>query len=273
MTPGTGDSRRPRLSLPFTILAEPDTVRLVAGEDFRYTLTGEGLDRWLPALLSALDGRRSVAEALAAIEEPQRAAAAVVLERLYGERVLVEGSAADAHASISARLQPEGRGALLEDLAAGDPASAPLSILCQDRLDYDEALSFNRRCLDGDSPWMWATFGPMERGYVSPVFLPSSGPCLACLLGQFRRRSPAPEIYDALLEQGRSGKAIQPVPFPSEGVGILRDLIRWKAALLAETVPPAALYRLQVLDARTLEVSSHRVFLDPECGECRGRRR
>ena len=37
-------ARRPRLALPFTVLASPDSVRLVAGEDFRYTLTGPELD-------------------------------------------------------------------------------------------------------------------------------------------------------------------------------------------------------------------------------------
>jgi hypothetical protein len=76
-------------------------------------------------------------------------------------------------------------------------AGPALHVLCQDRLDYDEALRFNleppRRfgAVDvGDG-------GPLARGYVSPVFLPTSGPCLGCLIRHFRRRSPAPEIYDA----------------------------------------------------------------------------
>ena len=223
--------------------------------------------------MASFDGRRSLADALAGFDEARREAATRIVDRLYGERVLVDGTAIDAHVPASWRLQPEGRGALVQGLFSDRAGSSPLAVLCQDRLDFDEALSFNRRCLAGDAPWIWGTFGPMERGYVSPVFLPASGPCLACLLLHFRRRSPAPEIYDALEDQGRSGKPIQPVPFPSEGVGILRNLILWKAALLAESVPPAALYRLHVLDARTLEVSTHRVFLDPECADCRGRRR
>src|SRR4051794_6435571 len=33
---------RPRLALPFTFLTGPGRVRLVAGEDFRYTLAGPG---------------------------------------------------------------------------------------------------------------------------------------------------------------------------------------------------------------------------------------
>jgi hypothetical protein len=83
------DLRRPRLALPFTVLASANTVRLVAGEDFRYTLTGEGLDRWLPPLLERLDGRRTVGEAVAALSAEERLAAARIVDRLYfGDRGL-----------------------------------------------------------------------------------------------------------------------------------------------------------------------------------------
>lgn len=246
------DLRRPRLAFPFTVLSSPGIVRLVAGEDFRYTLKADGLDQWLPALLASFDGRRPLGE----LTEPQQD----VIERLYGERVLVDGSSFDARPTESHRLAAEGRGPLLDGL----PTDGSLSLLCQDRLDYDEALRFNRRCLEGAGPWMWATIGPMARGYVSPVFLTGSGPCLACLLRHFRRRSPAPELYDALEEQGRRGLPIEAAPFPPEGVAILRSIVLRKAALLSD----AAAYRLHVLETATLEVSSHRVHRDPECDAC-----
>jgi bacteriocin biosynthesis cyclodehydratase domain-containing protein len=271
MPPGSSDSRRPRLALPFTVLASPGTVRLVAGEDFRYTLSADGLDQWLPKLLASLDGRRTQAQALSGIGEVHRAAAASILDRLTRERVLIQGTAAEAHPARAFRLAAEGKGALLEGLASPDSGETALALLCQDRLDYEEALEFNRRCLDGGGPWMWATFGPMARGYVSPVFVPGSGPCLACLVLHFRRRSPAPEIYDALMAPDRG--PIEPVPFPPEGVAILKNLILRKAALLADPSAPAAPYRLHVLEAATFEVSSHRVYRDPECDACRGRSR
>lgn len=251
------DSRRPRLALPFTVLVSPGMVRLVAGEDFRYTLKGDDVDRWLPALLASFDGRRPLGE----LAESQSG----VVDRLYAERVLVDGTAAEAAPAESSRLAAEGKGPLLEGL----PTDGSLRVLCQDRLDYDEALRFNRRCLDGTAPWMWATVGPLARGYVSPVFLPSSGPCLACLLRHFRRRSPAPELYDALEEQGRKGLPIEPSPFPPEGAAILRSLIVRKAAMLSTS----AAYRLHVLETATLEVTSHRVYRDPECDVCGGTRR
>lgn len=257
-------TRRPRLALPFTILASPDTVRLVAGEDFRYTLQGPGLDRWLPALLAVCDGR-PLEEALARVDAAQRGAASRIVDRLYAERVLVDGPA---RAEGTYRVAAEGRGALAEGWPAGEGPA--LRLLCQDRLDVNEALTFNRRCLEGSEPWMWATTGPMARGYVSPAFLPASGPCLACLIRHFRRRSPAPEIYDAL--EARPGD-VRPVPFPAEGVAILQGLVLRKAAMLADPGAPAAPYRLHVLEIATLEVTSHRVFRDPECDACGSRRR
>ena len=49
---------RPCLALPFTIVSAANQVRLIAGEDFRYTLNGPELETWLPAWLSQFDGRR-----------------------------------------------------------------------------------------------------------------------------------------------------------------------------------------------------------------------
>jgi len=253
--------RRPRLALPFTVLPSAGVVRLVAGEDFRYTLAGEGIERWLPRLLEHLDGRRALDEALSALGEPERTAARGIVDRLIGERVLVDATAADAHPSATFRVAGEGSGPLVDGLSAPGSAAPAVRVLCQDRLDYDEALRFNRRCLDGSEPWMWATTGPMARGYVSPVFLPASGPCLGCLIRHFRRRSPAVEIYDALEQHPRE---IRPVPFPAEGEAMLRSLILRKAAMLADPTAPVAPYRLHVLECATLEVTSHRVFLDPE---------
>jgi bacteriocin biosynthesis cyclodehydratase domain-containing protein len=112
----------------------------------------------------------------------------------------------------------------------------------------------------------------MSRGYVSPVFLHDAGPCLDCLLHGFRRLSPAPELYDELIEHSRLGGTITSVPFPSPAVEILRQLVAWKAELLEQADPPAALYQLHVLEVSSLEVTAHRVFFDPECPSCRGRR-
>ena len=52
---------------------------------------------------------------------------------------------------------------------AGGPADAPaVAILCQDGLDFDEALRFNERRLTAGSPWLWASCAAMSRGYVGP---------------------------------------------------------------------------------------------------------
>ena len=264
--------RRPRLALPFTVLAEENTVRLVAGEDFRYTFTGPGIEEWLPPVLEGLDGRRTLDELARGLSGERSAALLGLLERLHGERVVVEGPAAAAHEATRYCIRAEGSGRLIDGLESRHGAGEALRVLCQDRLDYEEALRFNQRSLGGKTPWIWATYGPMSRGYVSPPFLPGAGPCLRCLVRHFQRLSPASEIYDGLIEHARRGGSVKPVSFPPEGVEILRQLVLWKASLLAEPEPPAALYRLHVLDVHAMEVSSHRVFADPECPDCLPRR-
>jgi bacteriocin biosynthesis cyclodehydratase domain-containing protein len=265
--------RHPRLALPFTILTAPDTVRLVAGEDFRYTLTAPELDTWLPPWLAGLDGKTPLAEALGQLPEGRRAPAQQILDRLYQERVLVDGVAGDAHTPIRRSLTPEGRAAWAEGWVptAARASGPPLPVLCQDRLDYDEALRFNRRCLEAGTPWLWASTGPMNRAYVSPLFLPDAGPCLSCLLQHFRRLSPVPDLYEALATHARMGREVVPVPFPPSALVIVQQLLLWKASLAEEPTAHAALYRLHVLEVASLEVTSHRVLIDPDCPVCGGR--
>jgi bacteriocin biosynthesis cyclodehydratase domain-containing protein len=263
--------RRPRLALPFSILADPGVVRLVAGEDVRYTLRAPALDEWLPQLLARCDGSLSLDELLASIAESQRTQARELIERLHGERVVVDGPAAAAHRPAAHRLVFEAsRGRKPPHTEPGTfvPGSPELCVLWQDCLDLDAALQFNRRMRGGSVPWLWVSTGAMSRAYVSPVLLPDAGPCLGCLLRHFRLLSPAREIHDALLDHGRRGTPLTPVPFPDEGIAMLEQLVRWKARLLGEIEPPGVLYRLHVLEADTLEVSTHRVLIDPECPEC-----
>ena len=92
------------------------------------------------------------------------------------------------------------------------------------------------------------------------------------LLTRFQRLSPAPELYSDLIDHARQGKPLSPAPFPPHGLAILQQLLLWKIALLAEPVAVAALFQLHVLEVATLEVSAHRVFCDPECPACSGKR-
>lgn len=290
---------RLRLALPFTVLAEPGVVRLVAGEDLRYTLRAAGIDGWLPPVLARLDGACTVADAVAPRGDPAaRAAAADALARLRGERVLVDATALEAHTPGPRRVALEGQGALRDAVAAllardtpgavpgvaasavadgalaagggAGPADASVvRVLCDDRLDYAAALAFGARARADGVPALWATTGPRARGFVGPVVLPDAGPCLACLLGHFRRLSPAPDVMDALLAHARAGGAIVPSAFPPACAAALAALVLDKVALLADPARSAApAFRLHVLEVADLEVSAHRVLRDPECPAC-----
>lgn len=264
------EDRALRLALPFTILGSPDAVRLVAGEEFRYTLSGARIGEWLPGVLGQLDGSRTIGAALANVAVDVRDEAANVLADLYGERVLVDADAVAQHRATRYRAKIEGQGALYDAVAvnAGAEGDSEVVVLCQDRLAYAEALAVNRRCLAEKTPWIWATTGPLGRGYVGPVFLPGVGPCFGCLLAQFRRLSPAAEFYDLLAGHERAGGRIEPTPFSAEGVAALASLVAWKIRVLGEPEPQAAIYHLHVLEAATFEVGAHAVALDLECAEC-----
>jgi bacteriocin biosynthesis cyclodehydratase domain-containing protein len=97
------------------------------------------------------------------------------------------------------------------------------------------------------------------------LFLPDTGPCLECLVDHFRLRSPVPELYDLI--------AAHPGPFTAAvfepaALAVVADLVAWKLSLIAHEPAPAALYALHVVEVATLEVSSHRVLINPECPAC-----
>ena len=100
----------------------------------------------------------------------------------------------------------------------------------------------------------------------------SSSPasCLRCLLRGFRRLTPVPELHDALAAHLRAGGRVAPRPFPAPGVATVAALAAWKIDALAAPLTQASPFRLHVVAADTLEVSSHRVLPDPECPTCAG---
>lgn len=266
--------RRPRLAFPFTLLSTADTVRLVAGEDFRYTVNSPSVERWLPDLVARFDGRTTVDELLTTLPAELKTHAAELVDRFYAERIVFDGTVEQAHNAAVLRVVPEGTGSLVQrlqferDCQNAATHCRDIHVLCQDRLDYHAVLDFNRRMLSGNSPWMWVTYGALSRGYVSPLFLPDAGPCLGCLIQQFQRLSPFPEVYDELANHARAGKPIAPSSFPEPGLEILRQIVMWKLSVAASSEPPAGLFRLYAVEADSLEVSVHRVFRAPRCPQC-----
>lgn len=264
-----------KFAFPFTIITKQNTVKLIAGEDYRYTLTGANLDSWLPSLLAKIDGNKLTKEILENFDEPLKEQALAILERLYGERVLIENVVLKIATKENYKLEIFGSGKvynLLQNLAEKDfnkDSKNIIKILCQDRLDYQEILNFNQQRLMENSLFLWVSYGAMTRGFVSPIFFPNIGACLSCLITQFKHLSPTPEIYQELIEHAQSSKTIQAVNFPDYGVKMLEQLVLWKLSLLQETELPASIYRLHVLEISSLEISSHQVFIAPDCPGCR----
>src|SRR5216117_421768 len=84
--------KRVRFAFPFAILTKPDTVRLVAGEEFRYTLRSPSLDQWLPQWLSSFECAVEWRPLLNQLPRECHQQALEIITRLYGDRALLEGN-------------------------------------------------------------------------------------------------------------------------------------------------------------------------------------
>lgn len=253
---------RPRLAPGFSIIpGDPDRVWLVAGEDVRIALRGDRVGAWLPALLRACDGTAGLDGLLADVAEPHRAEARALIAGLVGERIVVDGGALQAHQAAPPAWHVEGEGRLADALRARAPGGG-VRVFAQDTLDLGAALAVNRAMR---ARWLWATIGPAARGFVGPLLLPDAGPCLACLIDHFRLRSPVPALYDQLVAHPGP---FAPAELEAPAVEVIAGLVAWKLALIDRPMAPAALYALHVVEVATLETSSHRVLINPECPAC-----
>ena len=262
-------TRRLRPAQPVTIIALEDHVHLICGEDVRYSIHAEGLAAPLADVLGKCDGRTPLHRLLQDLGDDSQVRVCDMIDRLCGERILIEGPVE--RATPAGRHWPsvEGLGALAKRLHSPVADLPAVAVLCQDTLDYRAAMEFNRRCVTlGTGPWLWVTTGPASRGYVSPVFLPNAGPCLACLLRHFQRLSPVPYLYDALTRHAERGGPFATAEFPEGGLTILEQVVRWKIDRLGEDPTAETVFRLHVLELETMELSVHRVFRDPTCPEC-----
>jgi bacteriocin biosynthesis cyclodehydratase domain-containing protein len=255
---------RPTLAGGFTVVPGGDAVWLVAGEDVRFALRGDAVASWLPALLHACDGTHRLDDIVALAPPAHRAEARSVLDGLAGERVLVEAGAARAHQPAPAAWHVEGDGALADALRARAPGGG-VGVVAQDTLELAAALAANRARLATPAPWLWVTIGPAARALIGPLFVPDAGPCLECLVDHFRLRSPVPELYDLLATHAGP---FAPAAFEPAALPVVADLVAWKLALIARAPAPSALYALHVVEVASLEVSSHRVLINPECPAC-----
>ena len=255
---------RPRLAAGFSVVPGGDTVWLVAGEDVRLALRGDAVTSWLPGVLAACNGTRTLDDVVAIAPADRRDDARDMLAGLVGERALVDGGALLAHQATPVAWEVEGTGALAGALRLRAPGGG-VRVLAQDTLELGAALATNDRRLAERARWLWVTIGPASRAFIGPVFLPDAGPCLACLIDHFRLRSPVPALYDALVAHPGP---FAPAALEPAALAVVADLVAYKLALVAHEPAPPALYAVHVFELATLEVSSHRVLINPECPAC-----
>lgn len=261
---------QPRLATPMTIVAEGDRVHLIAGEDTRYTLAVGDFAALFATVLRSCDGSRSADDLLTRLPHPSRDQGRILIERLYGERVLIDGGPEELKRAPVSEYQilAEGEGPLVARLHDPQEGKLRLPVLCQSVLDYHSAIQFNLRNRQGRNPWLWVSTGATERAYVSPLFLPHAGPCLSCLLRTFQRLSPASMLYDVLMDHGKQGGEFRATPVSERVLTILEELVRWKCESFHQDRPVIPVFRLHVLELATMEVRVHRVFRDPTCPAC-----
>jgi hypothetical protein len=75
-------------------------------------------------------------------------------------------------------------------------------------------------------------------------------------------------LYDSLLGHGASGGKFAASELPPEALVIVEQIVRWKCEQLRLPIAPPACYRLHVLELDTLEITLHRVLIDPTCSDC-----
>lgn len=254
-------------ALPLTVVPGDGELWLVGGEDLRWSIEGPAVERWLPEVLKALDGERTVAEVVSSLDgSVQRHATDVVLA-LEEERVLIEAP----HGPPAATWIPSfvGDPLLVERLSASamaaENAGPNLVVHAQRTLDYAEARRVAREAADQGNSYLWVTLGPRTRAFVSPVFAPGRGPCVGCLHGAFRRLSPIPELYELLDSHSATDGEFASADVASPFMEAVVAHVAWKLALFDEPLVPSAPYRLHVLEWITGEVSSHPVRVDPDC--------
>jgi bacteriocin biosynthesis cyclodehydratase domain-containing protein len=265
-----------KFAFPCTFVNDMGRIWIVAGEDVRISIDAPRTAEWVLPLLRSIDGAATIRTLIEERPAQFRKDAVELIARLKSERLLIDVSAPSSRSeSEKFTLKILGSGAVFEKLRAavrGREGERQLIVLCQADLNYQEARNFSRECQAADSPYAWISHGARTRAFVSPVFLPDSGPCLECLLDNFESLSPLPELYEALAGHAARNGEFAPVEIPAHTGEILGEILLEKIRLLETGSNAPAVFRLHVLEMANLGVETHRLLRDPACRSCSMRR-
>lgn len=252
---------------PVTVVPAGRKIHLIAGEDLRFSLSGEGIDRWLPQTMRELEEALTVDELLERVPPEFRANATSVLTRLCDEGLL--------------RIQPElppkaldravsvrGDADFLPELPVDwRKASDGLTVFCQDTLGRETALRAALECRAAGRPFLWVSSGAHARAFVSPVFSTLGRPCLACLFAVSDSLGPVPELHSALREHDARGGALAKAAMSPAQRAFLSSLVVWKVSTWQDGNILAS-SKLHVVEWVDGSVESYSVRREPACAGC-----
>lgn len=246
------------------------------------TLEGRATERFLPKLLTLLDGTRTLDELAAELGDPAAPAVEHALSLLATHRLLVDGDddlgeADERLAQATVTVAGSGAGAdevarVLARAGVGEVTVRPLDagpegdtfvVAVPSPAEVALLDARNRLALEQRAPWLQLL--PFDGRFVvvGPLYLPDESPCRTCFVA--RRASCSGFDEDFELVESAPVCATPPPPLAFLAASLAALLVhRWLTS--SDPTLPGRFYALE--SARVLRLTHERVLRVPRCPDC-----
>jgi bacteriocin biosynthesis cyclodehydratase domain-containing protein len=272
---------RPRLAPGHRVVADRGRCLVEKGGTV-VTLEGRAAARFLPRLLTLLDGTRTLDELAAELGDPTAPAVERALSLLASHRLLVDGDdglgdTAKRLAQASVTVAGSGAGAeevarVLADTGVGHVSVRPLDaapagdafvVAVPSPVEVQLLEGRNRLALEQRAPWLQLLPFDGRLSVVGPLYLPYESPCRTCFVT--RRASCSGFDEDFELVESEPVRATPPVPLTSLAASLAALLVhRWLNS--GDPTLPGRLYSLE--PGTVLRLTHERVLRVPRCPDC-----
>jgi bacteriocin biosynthesis cyclodehydratase domain-containing protein len=272
---------RPRLAPGHRVV--PDRGRcLVEKGGTVVTLEGRAAERFLPRLLTLLDGTRTLDELAAELGDPSAPAIEHALSLLASHRLLVDGvdglgDTSERLAQASVTVAGSGAGAeevarMLADAGVGRATVRPFDaapdgdafvVAVPSPVEVPLLDARNRLALEQRVSWLQLLPFDGRFSVVGPLFLPDESACRTCFVT--RRASCSGFDEDFELVESEPVRATPPVPLTFLAASLAAFLVhRWLTS--GDPTLPGRLYAVE--SATVLRLTHERVLRVPRCPDC-----